>query len=210
MKQTILSVACHLYLISATMAFQTKSRILISAKEDTLSKDFFYDLPDFAEGTIFYRDGSSSTHFINYRFLVDEMQILSDKGDTLALSEPELIKEIIVGSITYYYDKGYLKQVVKKGYFRLATRKKVQISVKTGGGKDAFAASSISLKEINYFPVETYYLGDRNNNFRKATKNVFLHLFGDKKSIRAYINENNIDFKNPVQLVDLFNFCAAS
>lgn len=116
MNLRLLLMAC-IFNTYAAFAQQEKS-YPVKAGEipgEVLPKEAIYVLPAFATGTAFLKDGTSSMLRFNYNFLLDEMHFINEKGDTLAIADPLLINSVVIDSMVFYYDKGYLREISRAG-----------------------------------------------------------------------------------------------
>ncbi len=105
--------------------------------DEVIPAEVIYLLPGFTQGIVFFKDGSSSTQRFNYNSLLDEMHFINERGDTLAIAEPALIKTVEIDSIKFYYDLGYVQQIFTQGNYKLAVKQKwKQIPDKKTGGYD--------------------------------------------------------------------------
>ena len=108
-----------------------------------LPNEAMYVLPAFAKGTAFMRDGTSSTYLFNYNFLLGEMHFIAALGDTLAIANPLLLGSVVIDSLLFYYDKTYMRVLLKTGNYKLAVNQEMlQIADKTRGGYDAASGDS--------------------------------------------------------------------
>lgn len=186
-----------------------------------------YTFPEFKKGNAFFRSGSPVAKFFNYNFLLDEIQFIEDNGDTLAIADPLLITKIAIDSSVFYYNKGYLKEILNINNYKLALKRNmVQIADKTRGAYDAASgASSITTygtinnnsqlyrlqvkKDVLFQEVGGYYISDLFNNFIKADKKGFLTVFGEiKPGLAKYIKTEKIHFNKEADLKKLLSFCA--
>ncbi len=194
--------------------------------DQVIPAEAIYLLPGFTQGIVFFKDGSSSTQRFNYNSLLDEMHFINERGDTLAIAEPALINSVEIDSIKFYYDSGYVKQVFKKGNYKLAVKQKwKQIpDKKTGGydmGSDIASIKTFSTisnsngsigrlqvqKDVLYKNENSFYIGDKFNHFQRANKKNFHILFKDK-NIAQYLKEYKVDFNKEEDLKTLLQFCA--
>lgn len=227
MKALFLVLLCEFLVAVASGQALKEYRVKageISGK--TLPNEAKYMLPAFKMGTAFFRDGSSSNTFLNYNFLLDEMHFINESGDTVAIAEPGLIRIIALDSMNFYYDRGFLCQIMKLGDYKLAVRRQmIQISDKKRGGYDAATAgaaidtyASISTgngpkarlqvqKDVLFKEELSFYLADFSNTFFKANKKGFYALFPEEK-IKSYTNGHKVNFKDEADLKALFQFCA--
>lgn len=190
-----------------------------------LPVEAMYVSPLFKSGTVFFRNGTTTTQQLNYNFLLDEMHFIGEKGDTLAVAEPVLLTSVAIDSMVFYFDKFFVRQVYKKGNYKLAIRQQmVQMADKTRGGYDAASGSSSITtygtitnssqiyhlqvnKDVMFEEMDSYYLSDGFNHFFKADKKNFLLLFPDV-NISKYVKDNKVNFYNLEQLKLMLNYCA--
>ena len=148
------------------------------------------------------------------------------KDDTLAIAETGLINSVVIDSIKFYYDSGYIQQIFTQGNYKLAVKQKwEQIpGKKTGGydgGSDGGAIETFSTisnsngsigklqvrRDVLFKNENSFYIGDRFNHFQKANKKNFNTFFKDK-NIAQYLEEHKVDFNKEEDLKALLKFCA--
>ena len=185
-----------------------------------------YLLPSFTAGTASLRSGGSVRSRFNYNFLLDEMQFLDPKGDTLVIVDPATIKKIAIDSIIFYYDKVFLKEIEKAGTYKLAVQESlVQIPDKSEGAFgtktstaaiDAYATIDAEGKQFKlvvkqdvlFIKAANFYLGDAYDHFFRASKKAFTNVFSSKKEgLNRYIKDEKINFNNESDLKKLLHFC---
>jgi len=192
---------------------------------EVLPVEAMYLLPHFTAGTAFMRDGSSAAEKFNYNFLLDEMHFITAGGDTLAISEPLLLKSVVIDSMVFYYDKGYVRQIFERHNYKLALKQQmVQVADKTRGAYDAASgASSIKTygiinnngqiyqlqvkKDVFFREVISFYFSDAFNHFLKASKKNFMTVF-PKEDLSKYLKQHKVNFNNEADLKALLQFCA--
>lgn len=228
-KTTIALIGLLLY--SACTLAQIKNGISVKAGEipdEVIPFNMRYEFTAFKQGTATLRSGTSSTQSFNYNCLLDEMQFITNSGDTLAIAAPAELRAVTIDSSVFYYHKGYLKQLKTKGNYILAIKKAItQVPDKKKAAYNTYSGtSSISTyssvvsgdrayalqvnREVIFVPVEFYFLGDSYGNFRRADKKTFLQLFSEKRvGIQEYIKEHNINFNKLQDIYKLFEYCAS-
>jgi hypothetical protein len=190
-----------------------------------LPNEAMYAKPAFTRGTAFFRDGTASEQKFNYNFLLNEMHFIGAAGDTLAIAEPVLLKSVVIDSTVFYYEKGYLQEMLKAGKCILAAKRQtVQVVNQKRGAYDATSETgaiktfnSVILSNQNYkLQVRTdalfqqqvdYFIGVSGNSFVKANRRNF-HLLFPEKDIKNYLKDNSINFNKPDDLKALLQFCA--
>lgn len=215
-------------MLTAAASGQKAKAYLVKAGEipgKVLPDEAKYTLPAFRIGTGFFRDGSASNNLLNYNFLLDEMHFINPGGDTLAIAEPGLIRKIILDSMTFYYDKGFFREVLQVADYKLAVKRQmIQVSTNKKGAYDASAGvaaidtygsfetgngpkAPLQVQKDVLFKEElSFYLTDVSNIFVKATKKGFYAFFGEKK-VNAYTDTHKVNFNDEADLKALFRFC---
>ncbi len=225
MNLRLLLTVCIFYVHTAS-AQQEKS-YPVKAGEipgEVLPKEAIYVLPAFTTGTAFLKDGTSSTLRFNYNLLLDEMHFINEKGDTLAIADPLLINSVVIDSVVFYYDKNYLREILRQGDYKLAIRQQmVQLKDKTRGGYDTPSElgsiktyESVSnnsqlyhlqvQRDVLFREITSFYIANASNHFLKANKKNFYSLFA-RNNIEEYLKEHNINFNNEADLEALLRFC---
>lgn len=219
-----------LILVAQSMYGQTRRGYPVNAGQSpgkVIPDSAKYLLPAFTEGTAFLRSGGSLPMRFNYNYLLDEMQFLNAKGDTMAIADPATLKKIVLDSIIFYFDKEYLKEIERAGNYKLAVWESlVQTPYKTEGAYGTKTASSSIesfsriyangkefklqvQKDVLFVKVVDFYMGDAYDHFSKANKKAFSNLFSLKKEeLDAYIREEKINFNSEEDLKKLLYFCA--
>jgi hypothetical protein len=187
-------------------------------REVLTTADVFY-YPQFIRGKVFFRDGTNAEAKLNYSHLVDEMQFVDAKGDTLALANEKTIKFISIANDTFYYDQGYVRLIAGNNVVKLA-EKQVWVlgdTRKIGAYKTANSTSFITAygsytehgksydlttnEDVDLRKAERYFFGDKYNRFVLASKKNLLMLFlKEQRHIQTYLKENKVDFTDKEDL----------
>jgi hypothetical protein len=225
MKTTLIFLAliCHTALFA-----QSKHRVIIPAgtnvMETLASADVFY-YPKFIAGKVFFKDGSKSEARLNYNSLLDEMQFIDAKKDTLSLADENTIAFIAFDKDVFYYDKGYVRLVTGNQVAKLAVKQVWRVVDKRKSGvynTTSPASSSTSFssyfvygkqhdlivnQELDMVKVEQYYLGDKNNHILVAAKKNLLMLFPkEREELESFLKDNKINFTDKEDLEKIVAF----
>lgn len=210
---------------------QNRERYIVKPGEvpqKVLPAEAVYYFPGFVSGEATLRAGGKATQKFNYNYLLDEMQFLSVTGDTMTIAEPHLILVIKIDSVSYYFDRGYLRELCQSNGYTLALRERlVQGDLKkesaygtTSGTSSINSAQNISdgnsqivkleaRREIIFIKSSVFFLGDRYNRFVRANKKGFASVFPEKKKVmETFIKEQKINFNNLEDLQKLLAFCS--
>lgn len=227
----------RLFYISIFLSFvccanaQSAKRFLVKAgeiPEKTIPAEEIYFLPSFTSGIATLKNGAKSSQKFNYNCLIDELQFLSGK-DTLSLAEPELLRKVDIDSIVYYYEKGYLRQVLKTDKYTLVVRERLTLGDRRKSG--AYGSTSgtsaidnysniyrdgrafqLESKEDVFFKKEyALFLGDTYDRFVQADKKGFYDLFAGKRNdINNFIKAEKINFNKAEDVKKLFLYCTGN
>ena len=182
-----------------------------------------YQFSQFVQGLVIFKDGTSAPGRLNYNRLIAEIQFIDPKGDTLSLANEQMIRTAIIGTDTFYYSDGYVRQLaggsrVKIGE-RIAFKEYIQKPGAYGFSSATTATNNLSVllnrrsvdlnvsQELVLVKNTNYLVGDKFNAFVVAEKNVILKMFPDNRSaIEDFIEKNKISFIKPDHMVQLGKF----
>lgn len=182
-----------------------------------------YQFPQFVQGLVIFKDGKSAPGTLNYNRLIAELQFIDSKDDTLSLANEQMIRTAIIGSDTFYYSDGYVRQLAGgsrvKMAERIAFKEYIQKPGAYGLSSATTAANNLSVlinrrsvdlnvsQELVLVKNTNYLIGDKFNAFVIADKNAVLKMFPDKRSaIEDFIEKNKISFTKPDHMVQLGKF----
>lgn len=204
-----------------------KKKQVVEGDDDintALADSVKYKYPSFITGRVVYKDGNVGGSLMNYNFLLGEVQFIDPKGDTLSLANEATVKMITIGNDTFYYDGIYLMAVQQNAQAKIARNDKMRIAdVKKAGGYGMYTSTggiesysslttsttSIHLKEdrrMLFITKTTYYIGDKFDHFLPVSKKNIFKMFGKKKGLDDFINDNKIDFRKVEDLEKLIAF----
>ena len=221
LKTPIMKVLLSLLfvLVYATTLFsQNTSLVTVKAGSNAMDVltpvDVFY-YPQFSDGKVFFKDGTVAALKMNYNRLLDEMHFIDPKGDTLAVADEKTVKLITIGEDSFYYDQGYVRNIVGDSTVKLASRQVWTVvgNNKRGAYNSSSSSAAISSKSSYYnstgmykinvdqdvvlSKTEHYYFGDKYNHFVLAGKKTLLMLFPkEERRIAMFLSENKVDFNN--------------
>jgi len=212
---------------------QDSSRIVVKAGDeisDILTSDKIYQYAEFSKGKIIFRDHRTTEAMLNYNYLNSEIEFISSGKDTLAIANHQkpTIQQIILNNDTFFYDDGYVQQVLQTQLGKLAKRSMLIVLKKDlvgayGQSTNTTKAETIAafrdyygsttktsikgLENITLVYKTEFFWGDKYSAFLPANKNNLIKLFPSKKQmISNYLKENHVDFKNSNDLKKLLLF----
>ncbi len=184
--------------------------------------------PEFQDARVFLVGRDAKTK-MNYNLLMDEMQFIDEKGDTLALKNKGDIVAIYIGKRVFKYSSvGYTEVMAMgpTGNPELAVKRTIKEAGRSNyegyGTKSALSSAKnitsaglegrvqsyhSASQEITYQRSDLYYL-NFSGKYRIANRSGFSKVFSDKKKeIENYLKQNPVDYNNEDDVVRLFNFC---
>jgi hypothetical protein len=197
---------------------------------DSISHHYSYLLPFFQDATIKFRDGRSFVYKINFNTVLCDMQFINPKGDTLVISNAELIDSILVDSCSfiYNYQKGYFQILAVSDAATLAVHRQSTFEpVEIGGMGESRSSGGVEMinsfsgrqgtlplvlnRDIYVLKKTSYWVVYKNGEMENAGKAAFMKIYGgDKKSFDQFVKANKIDFNKQGDLEKLFHFCTQS
>lgn len=188
-------------------------------------RDSIYRFPEFMNGRLTFVAGRSQERKFNYNFFSGNMDFINENGDTLILTTSRELRLVTIGSHVFYFDprEGYIEIMLQlplalgvKEIFFAAIKETVaddgygvvsHTTSATRSFRGPVTAGIINVENL-YKKESYYYFIDQQNNVYQANKFTILRLFEDhKREIKAYLKENNVDFRNGQHMADLVRFC---
>lgn len=159
-----------------------------------------YLYPAFRPGQVQFKNGNLGAAMMNYSPMLEEMDFINEKMDTVALNDIESMKYIVIEKDTFYrVQKFFVQQIASNREIRLCERRTVALvnKEKLGGHGELQNGSSIQAieqlsnaqnplrqmvaQQVFTFSLDkTYYFGDKYGNFRLASRKNLLDVFGNQ------------------------------
>ena len=195
--------------------------------DESVAVTDLYSYAQFITGKVYFKPGDSGVAKMNYHELLDEMQFIDPKGDTLNIANPATIRFIRINAGVFYYDDGYVKLLKDTNGIKLAAKQLLLLA-----GKDKIGAYGIPnptsaidsygtlidprgiykmvpREDITLTKKTQYYFGDKYNHFVWATKKNLLRQFPkESKKLNAYLKDNSVDLADREDLERLLQFIA--
>ena len=218
----VLAFCCSAHAQDSTIILKAGMSI-----NESLSIKNLYEYSQFIYGKVFFKPGDSSSGRLNYNRLLDQMQFIDFKGDTLNIADPGTIKSIRINNDLFYYDEGYVKLIKDSNTIKLAAKQTLRVVNKEKTGAYNMPSSTSAIDSYGSYMSEgkmyklvpredivlkkqtQYYFGDKFNHFILANKKNLLRLYSKQEgSLNAYLKENNIDFTSQEDLEKLLQYLA--
>ncbi|RRB04711.1 hypothetical protein [Larkinella rosea] len=189
-----------------------------------------YRYDQFRPGKVLYLNGMSVAARFNYNILLGEMQFIDSRGDTLALADEPVVRQVGVGDDVFVFDrkKGYLEIITDYTTVKLVTRQglKMARNERTGGydqstGTGAittyqfYSSGNMSVSRLDgkgdlvLIKGRDYFIIDRNNRSFPLNKSSVLKVFGKHRpQVTAYLERESVDFKRENDMKKLLHYCS--
>jgi hypothetical protein len=206
-----------------------ESVIRVNTLHDTTGKfqNTIYKYKDFQNGKIIFSDGVAVDTRLNFQRVLQQLQFINPKGDTLAVAHPETYSCFVINTDTLYYsEKGFLFSIYQQGQTRLVKKEVLKFIGKEkkgayGSYSEVSSANSnstysnddqfttyIGIDENSIYKMQyEYFLIDKYHTLFPANKKSFYNLYSSKqKQLRDYMEANNVNFKREKDLVTLVTY----
>ncbi|MGC3945485.1 MAG: hypothetical protein QM762_13380 [Chryseolinea sp.] len=145
----------------------------------------------------------------NYNLFTGQMDMINSKGDTLEMQPMRELKLITVADHVFLhaYNTGYL-EILYQSTISLGVRNLLVSSTSTIAGNSYIRSTNGEASKQNFTSQATYYFIDKDTKLYKATPSSIRKLFDDhQKTVKEYLNDNNVDFNKGADLIRLLTFC---
>jgi hypothetical protein len=232
MRKYIFLIGLSIYCWQHVSA-QDNERFRVSSEEEieqAIPASDRYLLEQFQQGTVSLHNGTKANARLNYNLLLEEIQFIDITGDTMALADEHLVKQISIDDKIFYYGEqsGFVETIADYSPVKLAIHQKFATinAEKMGAYEQSSAVSSIrtyksfttntgqrqnlKLKGDLVLAIESaFYFVDQNNRTYKANKSALRKIFPEKKNIiRDFVKEEKIDFNKEEDLRKLLQYCS--
>lgn len=208
--------------IASIIASAQDSKIYIVNPGQTIQEvipdSIRFSNPSFQHATVLFMNGNVADAAMNYNLMLQEMQFIDPaKGDTLSLADPDKLSLIVLGNDSFYYNKGYLKQVSQLNHIRLLQRQTIRLSSKNTmgvfdlpaqGAATTYSSFIGNTHDVNLrvnekltFKKEThYYLFDKNKNiYPLSLSNLQMLLPRQRSQLATTFQNKNLNDPYVVQ-----------
>ena len=179
---------------------------------DVIPASELYEYPQFTQGTILFKNGSFAKVPLNYNIFAEDMEFISQKGDTLAIADAATVKMITIEEDTFYFGKSYVKSIAgykdvilgQKRFFSISNREKIgAMGTTTSASVDTHNA--IRNKEVTRDLVvqdvltlnksQVLFIGNRFQYFLPVNKKNLMEIYGTRqKEVSKYLKETDVQF----------------
>lgn len=211
-------------LLSANGYAQTWTVKAGESIKEAMGDSVIFRYPQFLPGIVYFKSGTASTASLNLNLVNGEMAFINGAGDTMTVDYESAIKQIVIQTDTFYFDKVYVELVYGNATAKLArVIAIVPVDAQKVGGYDQ-ASSTSAINSAAYFfngnqvsrlsankvlllhKKTTWFIGDKFNHFLPAAKKNVYKMFGKQQpTIENFIKENKPVFTREEDLVKIID-----
>lgn len=230
------SLFCCISIVMAFLAIQSdlkaqeEKRFTVKAGysiANVLSFEEMYRYPEFKQGTVAYKDGSTKDEILNYNIVIGDMLFINSRRDTLVVANSASIDFITIEDNIFYFNDGCFEKVAGNGkvmllvkhYMKLMDIKKegaygtsnstaaIDNYTSYSAGNNTSTYRMKAAQDIVYsFEVE-YYFGRIGQDYVFARENNLLKTFPENKDkIKQFIKDQKLSFNKKEDLIKLTEF----
>jgi hypothetical protein len=225
----IIAIALLLSLISSvTVAQKSKKYKTMTVNTINAPVDLYrsHDVyPAFLPGKVNFKDGSTVEAVLNYNHLLNQLLFISEKGDTLALKNPDQTANVEIGTDTFYFfEDVFLRKMSHFGFepeiYLMQASKYITNEKKGAYGSYSLTSAANSNntytdnnQHTTYIAVDEnmifrktyrFYLKDKNDKYIPSTKAALCKLFPKHEDkILDYVKSNKIDLNKMESLYEV-------
>jgi len=198
---------------SSGLANYSSAQVVRVKAMTTMSKNVIYRLPEFQNGKVTFKDGTSSSDspVLNYNINFEKIVVAENK-DTVELKNSTNVKSVTIGSRVFFNNspKGFVEKL-NQTPVALGARPLLKVMYENSNG-ERFAATDWDLPTSKYDRLYTeqeeyYFIDKQENTFRATLPSIKKIYKPSKKVVRKYVKENKIDFNKKDNLLQLLDFC---
>jgi hypothetical protein len=182
--------------------------------------------PDFRNGQIYYKNKNPIKCMLNYNFLLDEVLFINEKGETMALANPEDLKYVLITDRMFIPSpQGYF-EVVERGKISLLYKWHCRITETRKEGALGLPTDAPSVYQMNRISFDNKewkmdvdkeavasvevipYLNKESKFVLIQGAKSYLKVFKSEKSeIKRYLDQNPVDFRKESDLRRMTIYC---
>jgi len=222
-----------IYFISWTAFCQSPNLVKVKVGDDPLKSIPVaerYRYKEFLSGFVFDQNGKpTAVSKMNFQLITGNLESISGKGDTVVMDNSDnRYLNVQVRSEYFQHTKAdeYFHILMKSESVKLVSKLRWMIirreSVENEGLRIAMSSQQQSTRrdpttgrvilneDLVYSKIMSFYLMDNEENVEFVGKASFADSFPEhKKEIKAFINDNQIDFDKEQDLRKLFRYCTS-
>ena len=224
----------ELYLLAAVAAFSAQTFCQTSVQRTNIKggssawenfRKEMYAFSSFETGIVEYKNGKRYKGQLNYNKAIANIQFIDEKGDTLAISNEETVKEVTIGTAHFFYASECMQVISDGGRFRFLKNERMRIADKQKVGGYGIPNSTGTIESIdridtrvNYNDIDinenlllsvttTFYIETDKKTLVLASKKNIMNLFPkEEEKISRFIKTQKLNLEKEDDLVQLAAF----
>ena len=216
------------FLIITTCIGQTRQeRVHITGGSElwqNFTKEMF-QYPSFRQGVVTYRNGQVFERAMNYNKVLETIQFIDEKNDTLAIANEGAVKDITIGEDVFVFLPVCYQVLAPAAEVKLYKHEKMRIADIRRKGLYGIPNTSAAIESLNQVyswmssyqldvnellllskTTEYYIMGENEELIPAGKKNVLRRFPGKQKQVTEYVNAHSISFSKEEDLVKLVKF----
>ena len=227
MKTLCLSIS--LLIITNYVLCQTPQKIIIDNNKASVSEinpELQQIFPDFRNGSIHYKNKRPIECKLNYNFFLDEMLFLNEKGDKMAIANPQDLSYVLIDNRMFISTpEGYF-EVIEDGNISLVYKWISRISKAGKEGALGISTDAPSVYQMNRmsFDSKEWKMGVNEEAvvsvevrpflwtkskliLIKGPKSYYKAFHNKSSEIKKYLDQNPADFRKEEDLRRITRYC---
>jgi hypothetical protein len=225
MKKILFPIAMLFLAGSVPAQRSTQLTVTGAAVFDFIAKEG-YRYPAFQKAKVHFTNADSGVGRLNYNYLLQTMQFIGEKGDTLVFADEKSIRHIAIGSDTFIYQDQFFEKITASTGCTLAKRHSLQLKgqpQKLGAYGIPSATLNIPSEDVargfgytarldvnevfNFTQQTTYFMAIAKKGFVELSKKNFRQLFQQHApAVSDFVKQQSIDLSREPDLLKLFAF----
>ncbi|MBL0355516.1 MAG: hypothetical protein IPP72_00890 [Chitinophagaceae bacterium] len=185
-----------------------------------------YRYPSFKKAVVYFTNAGPGAGRLNYNYLLQTMQFISEKGDTLVFADEKAISYIAIGSDTFIYDNAFYEIKATSKKYKLAKKTSIKLlgePQKLGAFGIASATNNIPSEDVargfgyssrldvneqfNFTRQTTWFVSVEGQPFAELNKKSIQRLFlPDAGKVNGFIKQYSINLGKETDVLSLFAF----
>lgn len=204
-------------IINSYVDAQDSTRFIVKAGQtiqEVLKPEVLYRYPQFMPGKVYILNGTVAEAKLNYNRIIEEIQFIDLRGDTLSLADESTIRLITINQDSFYFDNGYLELIQDYAVVKMAIHERIRLADKqkigaygqtnttvsietTGGYLDSYKRYNVVANENLILQREKhYYLSAKKGHYFLANKKNVLKEFGEhRKVLQEFLDKNDLNYR---------------
>lgn len=212
----------YVFLIAPVFMYaQGNQKVLIknnTVRSGQLNHEFQQIFPDFRNARVVYKGLSPIRCKANYNFLLDEIHYLNEKGDTMAIANPQDLSYVMIEDRMFIPNQKGFYEVIEKGNVSLVYKWVCRIRSVSREGALGISTDAPGVYQMNRISFDSRewnmkvnedalasvevipYLKTKSRMIAVTGEGSYLKAYHNKEPLRKYLDNNPVDFHKEADL----------